>query len=98
MGLSCGHGFPSPTHHTPLTSFWQPLPPLCTPDDGPEPSPPVTMEPLVTEWVSGSGPWETCWRQSLCAISSRDSSADGHSVRAVCVRVVSESGVCESGV
>ena len=46
----------------------------------------------MTEWVSGSGPWETCWRQSLRAISSRDSSADGHSVRAVCVRVVCESG------
>ena len=55
VGLSCGHGFPSPTHHTHLTSFWQPLPPLCTPDGGLEPSPPVTMEPLVTEWVPGSG-------------------------------------------
>ena len=68
-GLSCGHGLPSPAPHTHLSSFWQPLPLLCTLDRGPKPSPPVTTEPLVTEWIPVPGPWETCWRQSLRAIS-----------------------------
>ena len=68
-GLSCGHSLSSPTPHAYLSSFWQPLPPLCTLDGGPEPSPPVTMEPLVTESVPVSGSWETWWRHSLHAIS-----------------------------
>ena len=54
VGLSCGHSLPSPAPHTRLSSFGQPLPPLCTLDGGPEPSPPVTTEPLVTEWVPGA--------------------------------------------
>ena len=68
-GMSRGHGLPSPAPHTPLSSFWRPLPPLCNLDGGPEPSPPVTTEPLVTERVPVPGSWETCWRQSLGAIS-----------------------------
>ena len=67
-GLSCGHSLPSPALHTQLLSFWQPLPPLCTLDSGPEPSPPVATEPLVTEWVPVLGSWEMCWRRSLHAI------------------------------
>ena len=59
--------------------------PLCTLDGGPEPSPPVTTEPFVTEWVLARGSWETCWRQSLHAIYPRDSGAIGHSVRAVVI-------------
>ena len=48
--------------------FGSPSPPR-TLDRGPEPSPLVTTEPLVTEWILVPGPWETCWRQSLLAIS-----------------------------
>ena len=51
-----------------LLTFWQPLSPLCTLDSGPEPSPPVATEPLVTEWVPVLGSWEMCWRRSLHAI------------------------------
>ena len=89
MGTACLLPHPTLTCHL----FGSPYPPLCTLDSGPEPSPLVTTEPLVTERVPVLGSWEMCWRQSLRAISSRDSSADGHSVRAVCVRVVCESGV-----